>query len=362
MSRMIRVLLVVLLVLPFLGFNLARASALHAQTVGDPASAAIYYSELEAAGLYSEIYAYLHPDAQAIIPEAAVVGWYANEFGPLGPGVITVSSVVYVSWTWPVTGHTYPVTAEVSFRQSFANGTVVDEVVRLVEYQGEWRWFFGRSREFVDTQIARYASSSNNSCEGATAWWADTFPRLVAIDLSTPITSMDIPSILSLGEAWLRQSAATFASLHLEQTATDYPPAAAELQMSLLSVFSGFEATFDVLADVSSGTLHPLWETAALQEAERQRSRVVQLVATLDTVADTFVDECDPIVVFVYGVDGVAPPVGIQPGDPIPPGYALTCEQFASQAKAQQFFDASGPSDTYGLDPDGDGVACEEGV
>jgi hypothetical protein len=65
--------------------------------------------------------------------------------------------VRFVEWTWPVTGKTYPITAEVSFRQPFANGTVAEEVVRLVQdANGEWRWFFGRSREFVDEQIARH--------------------------------------------------------------------------------------------------------------------------------------------------------------------------------------------------------------
>src|SRR5699024_5746374 len=52
---------------------------------------------------------------------------------------------------------TYPYTAEVSFTQPFADGSVATDVVRLVQdHNGEWRWFFGRSREFVDQQIARY--------------------------------------------------------------------------------------------------------------------------------------------------------------------------------------------------------------
>jgi predicted metalloprotease len=57
-----------------------------------------------------------------------------------------------------VTGQTYPNTAIVSFKQPFADGSVVEDVVRLVQDdKGEWRWFFGRSREFVDAQIATYA-------------------------------------------------------------------------------------------------------------------------------------------------------------------------------------------------------------
>ncbi len=97
-----------------------------AQQMGNtanPASAAVTYSELEAAGMFSELYDHMHSDAKAIIPESAVVGWYENEFAPLGPGVITHTRVKMVSWTWEVTGTTYR-TAEVSYTQPFADGTM----------------------------------------------------------------------------------------------------------------------------------------------------------------------------------------------------------------------------------------------
>lgn len=101
------------------------------QAASDPAVTAVEISELEAQGRFSEIYDQMHPDARNFIPRAAVVGWYENAFGPLGPGVITVTGVRYVAWTWPVTGVTYPDTAEVSFQQPFANGRVVSEIVRM---------------------------------------------------------------------------------------------------------------------------------------------------------------------------------------------------------------------------------------
>ena len=67
----------------------------------------------------------------------------------------TVIDVEFGPWTWEVTGETYPYTATVSFEQPFADGSVVDDVVRLVQDQnGEWRWFFGRTRTFVEAQIA----------------------------------------------------------------------------------------------------------------------------------------------------------------------------------------------------------------
>lgn len=121
------------------------------------ATVAVELSALEATGDFNTLYDRIHPDARAESPRAAVIGWYQNEFAPRGPGVATVTGVNFVSWTWAVTGQTYLYTAEVSFWQPFADGTVVEDVVRLVQDRdGEWRWFFGRSREFVDEQIARY--------------------------------------------------------------------------------------------------------------------------------------------------------------------------------------------------------------
>ena len=55
--------------------------------------------------------------------------------------------------TWPVTGATYRDTAEVAFIQHFNMGPDTDDVVRLMADDGQWRWFFGRSRDFIDEQI-----------------------------------------------------------------------------------------------------------------------------------------------------------------------------------------------------------------
>lgn len=123
---------------------------------------AYYLSVLEANGQFNALYDLIHPDAHAIIPRAAVVGWYQNEFAPRGASPAVITGVRFVAWTWPVTGVTYPYTAEVSFTQEFWDGgarNVLQDVVRLVQDRyGTWRWFFGRSREFVEEQIARYVS------------------------------------------------------------------------------------------------------------------------------------------------------------------------------------------------------------
>ena len=155
-----------------------------AQRGGDAeaaAGAAVALSRLEARSDFNALYDRIHPDAHAVIPRAAVVGWFRDEYAPLGPGVSTVTGVRFVEWTWPVTGRTYPYTAEVAFEQPFADGSVLEDVVRLVQDRnGEWRWFFGRSREFVEEQIARYITFNPAPVP---AGGGDGFVEFVAADL-----------------------------------------------------------------------------------------------------------------------------------------------------------------------------------
>jgi hypothetical protein len=114
-------------------------------------------AQLEVNADYEMLYARMHPNSKAIVSLSAVAGWYANEFAPRGPGAAQAIKVRFVDWTWLVTGTTYPETAEVTYVQDFADGSTVRDVVRLVRDEtGEWRWFFGRDRAFVDEQIARY--------------------------------------------------------------------------------------------------------------------------------------------------------------------------------------------------------------
>jgi hypothetical protein len=115
-------------------------------------------SALEAAGQFDALYDRMHPGAQAVVPRAAVVGWYREAFAPRGPQVAEAIKVRLVAWTWPVTGRAYPVAADVAYRQPFTDGTVIRGDVQLVkDGQGNWRWFFGRDRAFVEDQIAKFA-------------------------------------------------------------------------------------------------------------------------------------------------------------------------------------------------------------
>lgn len=123
----------------------------------DAAAFAVYLSQLEAAGGYSELYDLMHPDAKAIIPKSAVVGWYQNSFGPRGPQPSTITLVLLVPWQWGVNGAVYFDAAELQYTQTFADGSVDNSTMHLaLDSQGQWRWFFGGSWDFVQSQIALY--------------------------------------------------------------------------------------------------------------------------------------------------------------------------------------------------------------
>lgn len=157
----------------------------------DAANRAVEISQLEAAEDFDAIYDLLHPDAQAIIPREVVVGWYRDFLANQDAGVLTVTGVSIVSWTWPVTGKTYEATAEVSFIQPYTqNGVTSDaaDIVRLVD-PGDGRgprWFFGRSREFVDEQIARHGVSVTQPQSGTGEYEFVELGVLPGLDFSSP--------------------------------------------------------------------------------------------------------------------------------------------------------------------------------
>jgi hypothetical protein len=139
-----------------------------AQTEADAAAEFAYgLSGLERDGNFDQLYRLMHPDAKAIVPKSAVVGWYQEDFAPQQPQAITeITAVRQVSWIWPVTGKTYPTTYEVDYVQPFGTGPTyeyVNETVRLVPTGNSFGWFFGRSREFVDEQIARFPEQAHTA-------------------------------------------------------------------------------------------------------------------------------------------------------------------------------------------------------
>lgn len=138
------------------------APSVHAQDASlDTASAvAQQLSVLESQSSWDALYDQLHPDSQLTVSRATVAYWYQNYFAVNGPNPATITGATLTDWTWPVTGRTYPNTAEIAYSQVFDNGTTVNDVVRLVRAEdGMWRWFFGRSPEFVQ-QITQEASQN----------------------------------------------------------------------------------------------------------------------------------------------------------------------------------------------------------
>jgi hypothetical protein len=114
-------------------------------------------SRLEVAGRFASLYELMHPDARAIIPVEAVTGWYRDASAVVGAPAAEAIKVRFISWMWEVNGKTYHETAEVAVRQTLSDGTVIRDEVRLVQDEhGNWSWFFGRDRAFVEKQIARY--------------------------------------------------------------------------------------------------------------------------------------------------------------------------------------------------------------
>lgn len=330
----------------------------------DPATTAVDISVLEAQGRFSDIYDQMHPDAQAFIPRAAVVGWYENDFAPLGPGVITVTGVEYVTWTWPVTGKTYANTAEVSFQQPFANGSVVSEVVRLVESGGNWRWFFGRSPEFVDEQIARHGqtetvtSRDSGSCEGAAEWWKETMPNIVATNYLESTLSASINSG-AVDRTLLFDYSASFGLLREYQAGLVAPGAATALQADFLELLELYEQLSETIAALVTG-MNPMAESGAQAAVLRWTDMIRNIQMNLPSDVSTFLDTCKPLVVFVYGM-GEDLPIGVLPGEVGSNVPMLDCSLIIEQVDAQQFFEASGSADPHGMDREKDGRACEAG-
>jgi hypothetical protein len=132
-------------------------------------------SRLEADRDFDALYQRMHPDALAVVPRSAVVGWYESFFTDRETDELTVTEVVPEPWTWGVTGTTYDDAVTVKYVQPYTVAGLTEDVageVHLVPFDDDWGWFFGASRAFVDEQIAlygddgsatRYALSQENS-------------------------------------------------------------------------------------------------------------------------------------------------------------------------------------------------------
>jgi predicted metalloprotease len=126
----------------------------------------------------------MHPDALAVVPRSAVVGWYESYFAGRETRELEVTGVEFEPWTWPVTGVTYDDAVTVRFVQPYTVDGVTTDVsgeVHLVPFDDEWGWFFGASRAFVDEQIALYGDDGSATMFSLSEESADTaaIPREV---------------------------------------------------------------------------------------------------------------------------------------------------------------------------------------
>jgi hypothetical protein len=152
-------------------------------TLQSAAASAVELSRLESQADYDQLYDRLHPDAREVVPREAVIGWYRTEFGPRGPMVSSVEGVTIVPWTWGVTGTTYAETAQVVYRQRFADGSEDRGAVHLVRNDdGDWGWFFGGSRAWLDAQVAKYAPLPDTPSPAETAVPVESDPGINEIE------------------------------------------------------------------------------------------------------------------------------------------------------------------------------------
>jgi hypothetical protein len=125
--------------------------------------------DLAADRKFNAMYDRIHPDAHAIVPRAAAVGTFQELYSIAQAGESEITGIEFGPWTWGVTGKTYDHAAAVHFTQPYVeNGEAkqLEDTMYLVSVQGDWRWFFGSSREFVEAAIERYGGYGTPLTEG----------------------------------------------------------------------------------------------------------------------------------------------------------------------------------------------------
>lgn len=135
------------------------------------------------------------------------------------------------------------------------------------------------------------------------------------------------------------------------------PAAAAALQTDLLDVLEVSRRLMQDLIAAESGL-----DAQTLEKTEGAIAEGFDLIGAMAPAipddADDFVAECQPLVVFVFGM-GEDRPIGVLPGEVGTGIPEVDCELIASQVDVQDFFEAAGDGDPHGIDSNGNGIACE---
>jgi predicted metalloprotease len=157
----------------------APAAAQTDDRLAAAANAARELSVLEADRNFDALYERMHPDARALVPRSAVVGWYETYFAERDTSELEVTAVEFEPWTWEVSGVTYEDAVTVKYDQPYTVDGVVSNVtgeVHLVPFGDEWGWFFGASRAFVDEQVALYGDDGSATMFSLSQVSDDTAP------------------------------------------------------------------------------------------------------------------------------------------------------------------------------------------
>jgi len=89
-----------------------------------------------------------------------MLGWYAVNVSPLATEPARAIKPRYIPGLG-VTGQTNPDTAAIGFRQRLADGTEINDEVRLVRDQhGTWSRVFGRDRACIEAPIERFGEDA----------------------------------------------------------------------------------------------------------------------------------------------------------------------------------------------------------
>lgn len=115
---------------------------------------------------FNAMYDLIHPDAHAIVPRTVAVNAFQELYAYAQAGRAEITDVEMISWTWAVNEKEYPYTAAVRFEQPFVENDqeeILEDTMYLVQDDnGEWRWFFGGSREFVELAIETFGDQDEN--------------------------------------------------------------------------------------------------------------------------------------------------------------------------------------------------------
>jgi putative neutral zinc metallopeptidase len=162
-----RLLIVAIVLSMFAGVGTFPVRAKEQQDIKDATARAEEIFQLAADQKYNAMYDLIHPDAHAVVPRSVAVNTFKELYALAEAGQSKVTGVEMGPWTWGVTAKTYDNAAAVSFEQPYKeNGEekILKDTMYLVRADdGQWRWFFGGTKEFVDLAIETFGDPTEEA-------------------------------------------------------------------------------------------------------------------------------------------------------------------------------------------------------